>query len=439
MTSFRSLLEFNRLISTTLRQSLLALPVAIVTGSACALFLWSLDVVTGLFQRYPSLLYGLPLAGVVVVRIYQRWGQSIVGGNSLIIEQIHEPTTGVPTRMAPIILVTTLLTHLCGGSAGREGTAVQMGGSIASALAGFYRRQSTVFAQRYETELRWMLMAGIAAGFGGVFGTPVAGAVFALEVLVAGRFQHDAFVPCLVAAVISDKTCTAWGISHTHYSVASPSPELTNWGTAILWGQVCLLSVASGGISQGFARAVHQLQSQFARWIRWPLLRPVFGGSILILITLALGTRDYLGLGVTSGPSQQVTIVSCFQSGGATSSSWFWKMLFTVVTLSTGFKGGEVTPLFFIGAALGNAIAMWCGAPVDLFAAIGFVAVFAGATKTPLASTLMAIELFGAEHAVFYAFGCSASFLVSGDPSIYSAQRRLSQEHSGHGVGKAPT
>jgi len=431
------LIEHIRLAVETGRSLVLVAPVAMTTGCACALFLWSLSEVTALFQRTPPLLYGLPLAGVVVAWLYRRYGITAEGGNSLIIEQIHQPGGGVPRRMAPLILLTTLITHLCGGSAGREGTAVQMGGSIASAFLRLYqhRRWSWLRAKSKSTpsspdqvearaaDLRLLLMAGVAAGFGGVFGTPLAGAIFAIEVLTLGRLNYGALIPCVFAALLGDWSCTVWGIGHTHYIVASlPAAagfQSLDWS---ILSKVSLAAIGFGLVSSTFAALTHRIQSISKRLISNALLRPMVGGCVLILLAYWLDTRDYLGLGVTSLAPEQVTIASCFKPGGATAFSWIWKLIFTALTLGMGFKGGEVTPLFFMGAALGNTLATWLGGPVDLFAAIGFAAVFAGATNTPLASTLMAIELFGSEHAVYYAVGCLIAYLASGHTGIYSSQ-----------------
>ncbi len=431
---FRSkLYEHVRLAIETGRAVVLVTPVAGATGCACALFLWSLGKVTELFLSNPALLFGLPVAGIVIAGLYRRFGASAEGGNSLIIEQIHQPGGGVPRRMAPLILLTTLLTHLCGGSAGREGTAVQMGGSIASAFARIYRRRFGSGGDDHESrlkaaaEMRLLLMAGIAAGFGGVFGTPLAGAVFALEVLTLGRLNYGALIPCFFAALIGDWSCTVWGIGHADFTVAALPPLQhsvfsTRAVNGLLLVKVCVAAIGFGLVSAGFATLTHGIQSLSKRLISNALLRPVLGACVLISLTYLLGTREYLGLGVTAIENGNVTILSCFEAGGATRSSWFWKLLFTAVTLGTGFKGGEVTPLFFIGAALGNAFAGLLGAPVDLFAAIGFAAVFAGATNTPLASTLMAIELFGPEHTIYYATGCFIAYLSSGHHGIYAAQ-----------------
>lgn len=397
-----------------------ALPVGIAVGSACAFFLWSLDAVTTLRVQNPLLLYLLPVAGIGIAWMYQQFGGAVEGGNNLIVDEIHEPGAGVPLRMAPLVLIGTIATHLFGGSAGREGTAVQMGGSLASGLASFFPRLG-------QSDVRILLMAGVSAGFGGVFGTPVAAMIFALEVLSIGRMSYAAILPCLIAAIASDQTCIAWGIGHTHYHIASILPAGSPLHMApvdlVLLGKVAVAGMLFGLTSVLFAELVHGLHHLFRDTIRWPLLRPAIGGLIVIGLVHLLGTRDYLGLGVSSPDPNSITILSCFHAGGAGTWSWLWKIVFTAVTLSSGFKGGEVTPLFFIGTALGNLLAWLFGAPVDLFAALGFVAVFAGATNTPLACTVMAIELFGGEFTLYFAVACVVAYLFSGHSGIYLSQR----------------
>jgi len=397
----------------------LVVPMSMAVGSACALFLWSLERVSQIRFAHPWLLFFLPLGGLGVGLLYYYCGRSAEGGNNLIMDQIHQPGGGVPRRMAPLVLFGTLVTHLFGGSAGREGTAVQMGGSIASAFCQWFRLDAG--------KVRIVLMAGIAAGFGAVFGTPLAGAVFALEVLVIGRVEYAALLPCFVAAVAADWTCHAWGVGHTHYAIgflageAAPSSffHLEPW----LLAKVAVAAAAFGLASVAFSELSHGLSALFKRLIPYGPLRPVAGGVLVIGLFFLAGTGDYLGLGVSSPDPKAVTIVSFFRSAEIHHWSWLWKIVFTAVTLSSGFKGGEVTPLFFIGAALGNALAGVLGAPTDLFAALGFVAIFAGATNTPLACTLMGVELFGATHIVYIATACFLAYLFSGHSGIYLSQR----------------
>ncbi|HJV67424.1 MAG TPA: voltage-gated chloride channel family protein [Geomonas sp.] len=400
----------------------IASPVAVAIGAACALFLWSLEEVTRFRLDNPNLLFFLPVAGVLMAALYGRYGKSAEGGNNLIMEQIHQPGGGVPRRMAPLILVTTLITHLFGGSAGREGTAVQMGGSIASAFARWFHLD--------DHDVRILLIAGIAAGFGAVFGTPLAGAVFAMEVLIVGRMSYEALIPGLIAGIVADQTCSMLGIRHTAYQITTVFRSAAGAAPAghldpLLLAKVALAAVAFGLASVLFAELQHSISQLFKTFVRRPLLRPAIGGCLVIALVYLLGTRDYLGLGVTSNDPHAVTILSCFQPGGATDWSWWWKILFTAITLGVGFKGGEVTPLFFIGAALGNVCArvLEATAHTDLFAGLGFVAVFAGATNAPLACTIMGVELFGADAIVYIAVACYLAYLFSGHTGIYLSQR----------------
>lgn len=415
----KSLFDFREHL-LSLRQlllwTLLVIPVGILAGSASALFLWWLDAVTRLHWQHGWLLFLLPVAGSIVAWVYQRVGKSAEGGNNLIIDQIHEPGGGVPSRMAPLILVSTLVTHLFGGSAGREGTAVQMGGSLASAYGRLCR---------FGTEhMRVLLMAGVAAGFGSVFGTPLTGAIFAMEVLVIGRVQYDALIPVLVASMVGDFTCSSWGIQHSIYHIGiADTAGLRAAFDGVLLAKAVIAAMAFGLTSKLFAELTHGLQHGLKKVAPSTSLRAALGGLIVIGLVYLVGTHDYLGLGVHGRTPESVTLLSAFKEGGATSWSWWWKLLFTAVTLAAGFKGGEVTPLFFIGAALGNTLAGLLGAPVDLFAGLGFIAVFAGATNTPLACTVMGIELFGSHYALYFAVACFVAYYFSGHSGIYMAQR----------------
>lgn len=393
------------------------LPLSVAIGSSVALFLWALERATQARFDLPWLIWLMPVAGFAMVWAYQRFGGTSSSGNNLIVDEIHQPGGGVPLRMAPFILVSTVLTHLVGGSAGREGTAVQIGG----ALAGGLGRRLHLDAPT----MRILLICGIAAGFGAVFGTPLAGAIFALEVLMIGRIQYDALLPALLAALIGDWTVLAWGVGHVHYEISFIPTDVIGWfGVDMaLLSKVAVAGLIFGLCARAFAEASHGLAALWGRFVPYAPLRPVIAAALIIGLVYALDTRAYLGLGVWSANPEDPTLIGFLQPGQTDYTSWFWKFLFTVITLSAGFKGGEVTPLFFIGAGLGVALGSLMGVPTDLMAAIGFVAVFAGATNTPLACMIMGIELFGATHAVPMAIGCFMAYVASGHGSIYTAQR----------------
>ncbi len=412
--------EHYSIFKHLLKWILFTIPVALVIGSLVALFLWLLK--SAIFFRFSHtyLLFILPLAGVAIHFMYKLWGKSSEKGNNLIMEEIHQPGGGVPARMGPLVLITTVMTHLFGGSAGREGTAVQIGGSIAQLFALWFKMN--------ERDVKTLLLAGIAAGFGAVFGTPLTGAIFAIEVIALGRLQYDAIIPCLVASLVGDLTVEAWNVHHTLYHidwVANGEYFLSDYlkWDILLMAKIVGASVAFGLASYLFAELVHSIKNLFNGIFKIKWMIPFFGGVTIILLYFLVGKPDYLSLGVDAEYPGAITISSAFAQGGADAFSWLWKIIFTTVTLATGFKGGEVTPLFYIGATLGNAIAQLMNAPVSLFAALGFIAVFAGATNTPLACTFMGVELFGGEYVLFFALACFIAYFFSGHSGIYTSQR----------------
>jgi H+/Cl- antiporter ClcA len=408
------------ILKNALRWTVIIIPIAAIIGSAVALFLWLLGWAIHFRFAHNWLLYLLPLAGISIYFIYKLFGRSAEKGNNLIIDEIHNPGGGVPKRMAPLVLITTIITHLFGGSAGREGTAVQMGGSLAQMIGKWLKLN--------DADTQTVLTAGIAAGFGAVFGTPLTGAVFAMEVLTIGRVQYNALLPCLIAGIVGDVTVAAWGVHHTAYYI-DIIPVIPHWFSGyvstdlLLIVKVIVASIAFGLASYLFAKMVHGIKSIFTQYIKTPWLIPAIGGLIIIALTFINGKPDYLSLGVDAEHVGAITIPSAFHAGGADTWSWLWKTIYTTITLGTGFKGGEVTPLFYIGATLGNTLSGLLDAPVSLFAALGFIAVFAGATNTPLACTFMGVELFGGEHALLFAVACFTAYLFSGHTGIYSSQR----------------
>lgn len=370
----------------------------LLSGSASAVFLISLEAALQLRQAHPPLIWGLPLAGALVGWVYAGWGRAAAPGANLLLDALHDADEGkarlVPLRMAPLVLAGTVVTHLFGGSAGREGTAVQMGGSLAAALS-----------LRPDAR-RGLLLAGIAGGFSSVFGTPLAGTVFALEVTHHGRQRYDWLLACGLAAVVGDLLCRGLGVGHHAYPSLPAAPPL-----ALLW--VALSTPLWAGAARLFVWLTHRIKAVLPGGA---VGQPLLGGSLVLMATLLVGHQRFNGLGIP-------LIDQAFEPAGSAPSTWAAKLLWTAVTLGAGFKGGEVTPLFCIGATLGSAWAHLLGQSTALFAGVGFVAVFAGAANTPLACTLMGLELFGSGAAVPLLIGCCLTYLLSGEHGIYSSQR----------------
>ncbi|MFN3554912.1 MAG: voltage-gated chloride channel family protein [Bacteroidales bacterium] len=386
----------------------LCLLVGALAGTASAWFLVSLDWATRFRESHTIIVFLLPLGGLVVGLLYHYMGKSVAGGNDLILDELHRPGRIVPLKMAPLVFVGSVITHFFGGSAGREGTAVQMGGAIADQFSWIFRLR-----QRDRVTL---LIAGVSAGFASIFGTPLAGAVFALEVVVLGRMRYEAMYPAFLAALIGDQICHLWGVPHMMYEISIIPPFAL---TTALW--VILAGIVFGLAGLVYAKLSNAIHNWFSSKIAWAPFRPFVGGFIVLAGVLALGSTRYLGLGVP-------VIAEAFQQEVPVY-DFLFKILFTAITLGSGFKGGEVTPLFFIGATLGNALVWLIPLPFALLAAMGFVAVFAGATNTPIACTLMGIELFGADAGIYIGLACVTAYFFSGHSGIYGSQIVGSPKH----------
>jgi H+/Cl- antiporter ClcA len=390
--------------------------VGVACGVASAVFLRSLDWATRYRDGHTQLVFALPLAGFVLGLLYDRWGRPIRGGNNLVIDTVHDDSPQLPLRMAPMVLVGTVLTHLFGGSAGREGTAVQMGASLADAIAHRFRLRGLL--------RRELLAAGIAGGFGSVFGTPIAGVLFGLEVVTIGHVEYHALVPALVASLVGDMVTRALGVVHTAYPAVPALPL-----TPLLLAKWLVFGVAVALTAVLFVELTHRLRQLLEARLRWLPVRMLAGGAAVVALWQLVGTGRYLGLGVP-------TIVQAFADPTLPRFAFGWKLLFTAVTLSAGFLGGEVTPLFFVGATLGATLAPLLGLPLPLAAGVWLAAVFGAAANTPVALSIMAVELLGASALPHVVIVTVVAYLLSGHRGIYPAQRVARLKHGGPILGR---
>ncbi len=386
----------------------IGVPIGLAVGSASAGFLITLDRATHFRESHQWIIVLLPIGGLLVGLLYHYYGKDVESGNNLLIDTIHKPQKLIPFRMAPLVYIGTIVTHFFGGSAGREGTALQMAGAIADQFIRPFKLSSE--------DRSVLIISALAAGFGSVFGTPLAGAVFALEVILIGQLRYKAIFPAFVAAILADWITHLWQAKHTQYFIKFiPDVDIL----ALLYSLAA--GIAFGICAATFVKIIHWAAGQFRSRIAFAPMRPFVGGIIVLLAVLAVGTTKFLGLGIP-------TILQSFEQQ-LPPYDFAIKMAFTIITLASGFKGGEVTPLFFIGAVLGSALSVIIPLPVALLAGMGFVAVFAGATNTPLACILMGIELFGTNCGIYVAIACVVSYLFSGHNSIYSKQRIGEPKH----------
>ncbi|MFV5695726.1 voltage-gated chloride channel family protein [Flavobacterium sp. LB3P122] len=391
----------KKIMHITLKWIFICALTGIFSGSASAFFLVALEWVTHYREHNNWVIWFLPLGGLIIGLCYHYCGKDVIKGNNLLLEEYENPQKTIPLKMAPLVLLGTLITHFFGGSAGREGTAVQMGGSITDQFTKLFKLDNP--------ERKTLIILGISAGFASVFGTPLAGALFALEVLYFSKISFKSIPLSFITAYIAYFTVEFWHVKHTHYSIPIiPEMNLTN----LFW--VILASILFGLAAMLFSRSTHFWSALFSKTISFPPLRPFIGGIILSLAIYFIGTTKYIGLGIP-------VIVDAFLNPNA-SYDFLLKILFTGFTLGAGFKGGEVTPLFFVGATLGSALSLVVPLPIALLAGIGFVAVFSGATHTPIACTVMGMELFGIESGIFIGIACIIAYFGSGSVGIYKAQ-----------------
>ena len=372
----------------------------IVVGSVGTLFYFAMSFVTGLRESYPWLVFFLPAGGLIIVGAYRLMHDENDTGTNLVLSAIHSGDH-LPLRMAPLIFISTLVTHLLGGSAGREGAALQLGGSIGNGIGRLFRFD--------EKDKHIMIMCGMSAAFSALFGTPMAAAIFSMEVVSVGIMHYSALVPCVIASLIAHGIAASAGASAETFLIEEL--PLFNVKTAI---QISVLAILCALVSILFCVMLHQSEHLYKKLFKNPFIRIFAGGCVIIILTLLVGDQSYNGTGIN-------IIERCF-NGTVRPEAFFMKMLFTAVTLGAGYKGGEIVPSFFTGAAFGCLIGNIMGFSPTLCTAVGMTAVFCGVTNCPITSILIAFELFGFEGVSFYLIAISISYAASGYYGLYKDQ-----------------
>jgi H+/Cl- antiporter ClcA len=410
-----SLNKFNSTIVSGVKWLAIYLIVGGIVGSATAFFLQTLDYVTLLRTNHIWVVYFLPIAGLAIGLLYYYYGDAANKGNNLLIETHQSLENGetpkpIPFKMAPMVFISTLLTHIAGGSAGREGTAVQMGGAIADQFTGFFKLNAA--------DRKTILIIGISSGFAAVFGTPLAGAIFALEILSIKKVKINQVFASFFVAYIAHYSCLAWQVKHTIYSIPNiPAISLTTLAWAIVAG------IIFGLTALAFTSTGRLFENIFNK-IKFEPLRPFIGGIIIALFIVVFNSTKFIGLGI---PTIQDAFIN-----NAGQFDFVIKLILTSFTLSAGFKGGEVTPLFFIGATLGNILIWFIPLPMALLAGMGFVAVFSGATNCVYASIALGLELFGIKAGVYIGLASVVAYFTSGPNGIYSAQLKVGLKYAAY-------
>ncbi|MBE5884250.1 MAG: chloride channel protein [Lachnospiraceae bacterium] len=377
--------------------------IGIVVGLVGTAFSYGMETVTQLRESHRLLVLGLPIAGLVIVFLYHIAHRDNDHGTNSVLAAIRSEEK-LSVVMAPLMFVSTLLTHLFGGSAGREGAALQMGGSIGSGFGKLFRMN--------ETDMHVAVMCSMSACFSALFGTPLAAAIFSIEVVSVGVMYYSALVPCVFASLVAVEVARFLGVTGEAMTI-SLVPQFTATAT---W-KVALIAILCAVVSICFCMILHGASSKGKKWFPNPYIRILVTGAIIAVIQLLLGTSDYMGAGME--------VIERCMHGEVRPEAFLIKMLLTALTLGAGYKGGEIVPSFFIGATFGCTMGQLLGVSPSLCAAVGMIAVFCGVTNSPITSLLIALELFGMEALPFFMIGVAISYMLSGYYSLYDSQRIL--------------
>lgn len=390
--------------------------IGFLVGSVCSIFghmlVWANDY--RMEHQWISLL--LPIGGLVIVFMYRTWNNEDDKGTNTVISSIHS-NTGIRTRMAPLIYASTMITHFLGGSAGREGAAIQLGGSIANRIGKELSLN--------DNDQRIIIMCGMSAGFSALFGAPMAAAIFSLEVISIGIMHYSALVPCVTASMTAHFLASYLEVKPEAFHVAL-IPDFT----PVIFIKIIIFAAFAGGVSILFCICLHQTGHLYKRFFKNKYIRIFAGGFIILVLCAILGTNEYLGSG-------QEIMEHIFHYEETKWYSFLLKMIFTALTLGAGFKGGEIIPSFCIGAAFGCAVAAIFGLPVTLVAACGMVGVFCGVTNCPITSLLISFELYGFEGMPYYLTTVVVSYMLSGYYGLYRSQKIMYSKTETNFVNRA--
>ena len=392
--------HIRRDITNLFKWLILAVATGLIVGAVSSFFADSLKKVTSLRGIYPQIFLLLPVSGLLIVFLYQKIGKED-GGTNQVLSTIRS-RDDVPFRSAPLIFISTILTHVTGGSAGREGAAIQLGGSIGNQLGRWLKLD--------EEDTHVMIMCGMSAAFSAVFGTPMAAAVFSMEVISVGIMYYAALLPCVIASIIAARFATGFGINPETFHVVN-IPELTV-ETGV---KMVIVAAACAAVSIIFCMALQGISKFYSRFFKNPYIRIVAAGFIIIGITILLHTTDYMGAGNN-------LIELAVEKGQTKPLDFFWKMLLTALTMRAGFRGGEIVPSFCIGATFGCLMGQIIGLSPSICAAAGMTALFCGVTNCPITSILIAFELFGFHGVSYYLIAVAISYSVSGYYGLYKDQ-----------------
>lgn len=390
-----------RFIQTFLKWGICSVITGLVCGIIGTIFHFSVEYATSARNQSNHLLFMLPLAGLFIVFLYRFFRMGNDGGTNTIIESIRS-SEKVPFAMTPLIFISTILTHLCGGSSGREGAALQIGGSTGAALGRLMKLE--------EKDIHIITMCGMSGVFSALFGTPITATIFSMEVISVGVIYYIAFIPCIISAIIAYCIAGYCGIAPITFSLP-PLPTLS-FPVVI---QVVALAALCAGISILFCISLHQGRRLYENFFKNPYYRSFFGGCLVIVLTLLIGSMDYNGAGMP--------IIANALHGNAKPEAFLLKILLTAVTLGAGYKGGEIVPTLFIGATFGNVIGSLLGLNPAFGAALGMVSLFCGVVNCPIASLFLSIELFGSEGIILFGLSCAVSYILSGYYGLYSSQK----------------